>query len=56
MRSMAVIYRAWAQSIATGHLRDPKAADKAAATAQRYANTAHEEHTPIGAEVEATLA
>jgi tetratricopeptide (TPR) repeat protein len=49
-------YRAWAQSIAAGHLRDPKAVDKAAAAAQQYGNRAHEEHTPIGREVEATLA
>jgi len=49
-------YRAWAQSIAAGHLRDPKAADKAAATVQQYANTAHEEQTPIGREVAVTLA
>ena len=49
-------YRAWAQAIAAGHLRDAEAADKATATAQQYAEAAHKEHTPIGWEVEATLA
>ena len=48
--------RAWAQAIAAGHVRNADAADNASATAQRYAEAAHEEHTPIGWEVGATLA
>jgi tetratricopeptide (TPR) repeat protein len=52
----AKYYHAWAQAIAAGHLRDTEMADKATASAQQYAEAAHDEYTPIGREVTATLA
>jgi hypothetical protein len=52
----AKYYHAWAQAIAAGHLRDAEASDKATASAQQYAKAAHEEYTPIGREIAATLA
>ena len=46
-------FRAWAQTIAAGHLRDAAAADKAAATAQQLADATAKEGSPIGAEIDA---
>jgi tetratricopeptide (TPR) repeat protein len=47
-------FRAWAQAIAAGHLRDAPEADQAAAAADQLADATEKEGSPIGAEIAVT--
>lgn len=49
-------FREWARVIAAGHLRDARAADEAAISAQRIADATAKEGSPIGAEIAVTQA
>jgi hypothetical protein len=44
-------FRAWAQAIAAGHLRDAAAADQAAAAASQLADATTKGYSPLGSEI-----